>query len=324
MDVSVIIPVYNGEKNIKRLFKCLQRQRKREVEFIFVNDGSTDKTDSILNELLNSYNDRRFIYKKLSENKGVSNARNIGIDIAQGRYLIFVDSDDIFTEDFVSVYYKRIYENKTDIEFFSFNAKKNQQKYVDYSKFDNGNVFNSEELLKMFFSQKLRTFLFSFISKASLWTPTSFETGITYQEDTLALINIILCNDIKARFNTNCYYLYNSENNSNVSNNLSIEQYWQAVKVDKKIAEIIKNRNKLSSIIPNLYSKELSELMGVIVCSLRKNNMFNYYKARQQYIETYKMSSNITFKQKIKRRIQYLLLINNNIKVLRLIYSKIM
>lgn len=323
MDVSVIIPIYNGEKNIKRIFRCLQRQTKREVEFIFVNDGSIDKTDLILNKLLNNCNDKRFIYKKLSENRGVSNARNIGVDIAQGEYLIFVDSDDTFTEDFVSVYYKKIYENKTDIEFFSFNEKKSQKKYVDYSKFDNGNVFNSDELLKMFFSQKLRTFLFSFISKASLWTSTSFETGITYQEDTLALINIILCNNIKARFNANCYYLYNSGNKSNVSNNLSIEQYWQAVKVDKKVEKVIKNRDRLSNIIPNIYSKELSELMGVIVCSLSKNNMLNYYKARQQYIETYKMSSNITFKQKIKRRIQYLLLRNNNIKILKLVYSKL-
>lgn len=323
MDVSVIVPVYNGEKNIERIFRLLQKQRKKEVEFIFVNDGSTDKTDSILNDLLNNYNDKRFIYKRLSKNEGVSNARNIGIDIAKGKYLIFVDSDDSFTEDFVSAYYKRIYENKTDIEFFSFNEKKSQQKYVDYSKFDNGSVFNSEKLLRMFFSQKLRTFLFSFISKASLWTPNSFETGITYQEDTLALINIILCNDIKAGFNTNCYYLYNSGNTSNVSNNLSIEQYWQAVKVNKKIEEIIKSKDRLSSIIPNIYSKELSELMGVIVCSLNKNNMLNYYKARQQYIEAYKMSSNITFKQKLKRKIQYLLLINNNIIILRFIYSKL-
>lgn len=124
MDVSVIVPVYNGEKNIERIFRCLQKQRKKEVEFIFVNDGSTDKTDSILNDLLNNYNDKRFIYKRLSKNEGVSNARNIGIDIAKGKYLIFIDSDDSFTEDFVSAYYKRIYENKTDIEFFSFNEKK--------------------------------------------------------------------------------------------------------------------------------------------------------------------------------------------------------
>ena len=52
MDVSVIIPIYNGEKNIKRIFRCLQRQTKREVEFVFVNDGSTDKTDLFIKSLV--------------------------------------------------------------------------------------------------------------------------------------------------------------------------------------------------------------------------------------------------------------------------------
>lgn len=175
----------------------------------------------------------------------------------------------------------------------------------------------------MFFSQQLRTYLFSFISKSSLWTDKSFCKDISYQEDTLAFVNILLHNKIKAGFNSVSYYSYNSDNGNNVSNNLSINQYWQAVRVDEKIESDMYNQDQLKEFIPNMRSKKLSELMCVISKSLNKNDMLNYLKARQQFIETYKTSQQITFKQKIKRKLQYHLLIKNKISILKFIYSRI-
>lgn len=89
--VSVIIPVFNQEKLIT---KCLESIPKRkDIEIIVVNDGSTDKTMGYLN------NYKRFRYKDLiiidyGENKGVSYARNVGIEASTGEYLVFIDSDD--------------------------------------------------------------------------------------------------------------------------------------------------------------------------------------------------------------------------------------
>lgn len=89
--VSVIIPVFNQEKLIT---KCLESIPKRkDIEIIVVNDGSTDKTIGYLN------NYKRFRYKDLiiidyGENKGVSYARNTGIEASSGEYLVFIDSDD--------------------------------------------------------------------------------------------------------------------------------------------------------------------------------------------------------------------------------------
>ena len=94
--VSVIIPCWNAEKWIT---KCLKSIPKRDdIEVIVINDGSTDKTKGYLN------NFKAFGYKDLiiidyDENKGVSYARNKGIEKSKGEYLLFVDSDDYVYED---------------------------------------------------------------------------------------------------------------------------------------------------------------------------------------------------------------------------------
>ena len=86
--ISVIIPVYNGEKTLEHTLKTLFAQTYQDVEIIVVNDGSTDSTENILNKWSSKI---RIINKK---NGGVSSARNLGITEAKGEYIAFVDCDD--------------------------------------------------------------------------------------------------------------------------------------------------------------------------------------------------------------------------------------
>lgn len=91
MKYSVIIPVYNSEKTIKRCINSIASQERTDVEIIVINDGSTDMTESICNKMQNKYNNIVYIYK---ENGGVSSARNLGLSVAKGKYVMFIDSDD--------------------------------------------------------------------------------------------------------------------------------------------------------------------------------------------------------------------------------------
>ena len=88
---SVIIPVYNAEKTLRRCVDSLLRQDCSEVELILVNDGSKDGSLEICREYARQYDCVRVIDKP---NGGVSTARNAGLDAAQGIYVLFVDSDD--------------------------------------------------------------------------------------------------------------------------------------------------------------------------------------------------------------------------------------
>src|SRR5260221_9109636 len=90
--VSVIIPVYNGSRFIIDALNSVKGQTHRQLECIVVDDGSTDNTADIVKEWIIS--DNRFIYL-FQNNKGLSGARNKGLDHAKGNYIQFLDADDI-------------------------------------------------------------------------------------------------------------------------------------------------------------------------------------------------------------------------------------
>lgn len=90
--LSVIVPVYNSEKYIERCLNSIINQSYKNIEIIVVDDCSTDKTSSIIQNLF--IYDNRLVYIKLEKNVGVGNARNIGVENATGKYIGFVDSDD--------------------------------------------------------------------------------------------------------------------------------------------------------------------------------------------------------------------------------------
>lgn len=94
--VSVIIPVYNGERTIKRCVNSVLAQSYKDFELILVDDGSTDGTSI----LLDSFDDSRVVVAH-KVNGGVSSARNHGLDIAKGEYISFIDADDVVEENYL-------------------------------------------------------------------------------------------------------------------------------------------------------------------------------------------------------------------------------
>lgn len=113
--VSIVIPVYNGEKTIYRCLYSLSKQSYSDFEVIIVDDGSTDNS---INEIMRFVNrDSRYkIYK--TNNHGVSEARNYGIDRAIGDYITFVDCDDWVESEMLS---KAVYYISKDIDIVYFN-----------------------------------------------------------------------------------------------------------------------------------------------------------------------------------------------------------
>jgi len=96
--VSIIIPVYDTEKYLAECLDSVLRQSHRALEIIIINDGSPDNSKQIINEYAKK--DKRIIAIN-QKNTGVSKARNRGIAMASGEYVVFVDSDDVIHEDFI-------------------------------------------------------------------------------------------------------------------------------------------------------------------------------------------------------------------------------
>ena len=88
MRYSVIIPVYNAEGTLRRCLDSLVGQHFSDYELLLINDGSTDGSDAICREYASTYSCVRYFAK---ENGGVSSARNLGLEQAEGEYILFVD-----------------------------------------------------------------------------------------------------------------------------------------------------------------------------------------------------------------------------------------
>lgn len=112
MLISIIIPVYNVEKYLQKCLDSILNQDFHDYEVLLVDDGSSDSSSIICDEYANKNNKVKVIHKP---NAGVSSARNLGIDMAQGKYICFVDSDDWLELDYFNSIYRILCERKPDL-----------------------------------------------------------------------------------------------------------------------------------------------------------------------------------------------------------------
>lgn len=111
-EISVIVPVYNKIRYLNSMLDSVLNQTFSDYELILIDDGSTDGSDEILDEY--ALKDQRIKVHHI-KNGGVSHARNVGLDMASGTYITFIDSDDTVAADYLGTLYKYITENSTDI-----------------------------------------------------------------------------------------------------------------------------------------------------------------------------------------------------------------
>lgn len=158
LDVSVIIPCYNSEDYLTQCLESVLTQNTLyKFEVIAINDGSTDQTEVILEKFKKKYDNLRVISQ---ENQGFSGARNSGISIAKGKYLIFVDSDDYIEKEYIHKLINKAYEGNFDIVscgYYSFRGKK------IYKKVDPKGEFDKELLNGCFWAKAFKRELFEHI-----------------------------------------------------------------------------------------------------------------------------------------------------------------
>jgi len=110
--VTVILPIYNVEQYLPKCLASVVQQTLKDIEIICVNDGSTDNCLKILEDFKSKDNRIKIINK---QNAGLGNARNTGLEVAEGEYISFIDSDDYIDENFLELLYMEAKENDADV-----------------------------------------------------------------------------------------------------------------------------------------------------------------------------------------------------------------
>ena len=145
IDISIIIPIYNTGKYLKRCVESLVKQRGR-IEIILIDDCSTDDSTEIARTLQKENSCVKLI--ELSENRGVSNARNIGIENAQGKYIMFCDGDDWYEENAIDKFLEVSQKTNADFivanSYISYDEKKIK---VDTSSYFSKDIITKEEIV---------------------------------------------------------------------------------------------------------------------------------------------------------------------------------
>lgn len=137
---SIVVPVYNVEKYIGQCIESLVSQTYENIEIILVDDGSTDGSSDICDEYSKADKRVRVIHK---QNEGVSKARNIGVDVARGRYIMFVDSDDFLSDkDVIQNAYDILKIDDADLVLFGYTKY-----YPDINAFRSGSRFSKANII---------------------------------------------------------------------------------------------------------------------------------------------------------------------------------
>lgn len=112
--LSIIIPVYNVEKYITKCLKSVFKNLPKKTEVIIINDGSPDNSEKIITNFARKYKQIKYIKK---ENGGLSSVKNLGLKLAKGRYVIFLDSDDYVSSNMYETMLKKIIDTDADLVY---------------------------------------------------------------------------------------------------------------------------------------------------------------------------------------------------------------
>ena len=118
MKISVIMPLYNAERYLEESLKSVLSQSLSDFELICINDGSTDNTLNILRTFQKE--DNRIVVLENAQRQGAAYSRNKGIEAAKGKYLSFLDGDDIFEEEMLEAGYQAAFENAVDVVIYEY------------------------------------------------------------------------------------------------------------------------------------------------------------------------------------------------------------
>ena len=210
--VSIIVPIYNAEIYLKNCLQSIASQTYEHIEVILINDGSIDNSEDIARYFCKK--DTRF--KLVTQvNSGVAAAREKGLRLVKGKFVIHTDSDDLMAERAIEYLYKSITDNESDIAVGAYTKQRNLRDELVIH-----NTSDKHEFIRNILTAKYHSSLCNKLIRTELCREISFDKNINYMEDKLFLAKILKKDSVKISItNKNVYYyrLVSSSYTNNVS-----------------------------------------------------------------------------------------------------------
>jgi len=266
--VSIVMPVYNTEKYIEEAIQSVLMQTYKHWELIVIDDGSTDNTRSIID----TFKDERMQVIS-QENAGVSVARNRGLDIANGKYITFVDADDVLPDESLEVRVFFLEQHPlidiVDGKILVKDSEMNEtlRRYVPY--------YNGKLLQKLLALDSRVFFNVCYMFRAEKLNNLCFKPNMTHAEDLLFYMQLASKGDVVYGFVSEVVYKYRSGHASSMSNLYGLENGYRTLLSEMKKDENISNIKYL--------------LLKVKIVKIMFLSWYGKSQIKQAYLSVYKM-----------------------------------
>ena len=232
--ISIIIPVYKVEAYIDRCIKSVIQQTYRNIEIILVDDGSPDKCGSIC-EYYSQRDKRILVFHKT--NAGLSDARNYGIEKANGEYIVFIDSDDYVDADYIAYLYNLILKYKTRMSICQHRTL-----------YDNGSIKDqnteTDEVLdtnicleRMLYHDRIDTAAWAKMYHRDLFRKVLYPKGRIFEDIGTTYALMLQCRKIAVGYASKYNYVFH--NNSIVNGQFTIKKLDMIDMTDKMASDVI-------------------------------------------------------------------------------------
>lgn len=284
--ISVVVPIYNVEKFLRKCVESIIKQSYRNIEIILVDDGSTDECPAICDEYKKVDQRVRVIHKK---NGGLSDARNIGIDVAKGEYLVLIDSDDYIHKDMIKKLYETIIKDGSDLAICNYKVVDEDESILETSKRErrNESVIGEKEFWEEYYNNQNGYYIVAWnkLYKKSLFLKERYDVGKIHEDELICHRIIAQCEKISCLEEQ--LYFYLKRNNSIMQQNYSQQNF--------DIVEAIINRSiYLNGIgMQRLSEKALSFAISRILYIAKRidlnepANFCRYKKEKKSYNQAY-------------------------------------
>lgn len=149
--ISIVVPVYNVENYLEKCINTIIEQTYKNIEIILVDDGAKDNSGKICDKYEKEDNRIKVIHKM---NGGLSDARNAGINIAKGKYIAFIDSDDFIDNEMIQILYKNLIETDSDISICGVNVIQDEKIQKENNKENKLEIVSKEQAYKNLYNNK--------------------------------------------------------------------------------------------------------------------------------------------------------------------------
>lgn len=297
--VSVVVPIYNVENFLEEALNSIINQTLKEIEIILVNDGSTDNSFKIIEEYQNK--DKR-IKVINQENQGLSGARNSGLHIAEGKYIYFMDSDDLIEERTLEICFDKA--EKEELEILCFDAEVFSNEDIKISDFN----YDRKEVLESkvrsgsdFFEELLKKNIYkspvwlNFISLSYLrWIKLKFYPKILHEDELFTPLLLIQAN--RVNYISKKFFKRRVRSGSIMTSNKNEKNIYGYITVCN---ELLKFQNEITDKrIKNFLNTRVSQLVNTIASLIEILDKEKKIKYKKYILDNYK--NNIMLRSRIK------------------------